>query len=207
LIDVYGTLLDVDLDRIWHGLAAPTGLHPDRLRQATDRHIPAVMIGRMSLPDAFAAGLNAHEIDATTDLLAEMIRLDSLLLAAHSDVHDDAVRFMRERRSAGDRIAIVSNSAANTRGLLDGLGLSETAHAVVLSCEIGSAKPDRRIFEHTLALLDVTAENATLIDDQLAYCRGATEAGLDAIHLSRAGSPEARVAGPTRVRSFDAIEP
>lgn len=139
----------------------------------------------MSLGDVFTVALASCGVGATAALVDEMVRIDAQRLADHCLVFDDAVAFMRSARSTRHRIALVSNCAENTRPLLERLGLHVLSDAFVLSCELGSAKPGRHIFDTALASLDVAADCATLIDDQIEYCRGARSAGSDAIHLVR----------------------
>jgi len=44
---------------------------------------------------------------------------------------------------------------------------------VVLSCEVGHAKPDRMIYQEALRRLSAAREQTLLIDDQQSYCDGA----------------------------------
>jgi putative hydrolase of the HAD superfamily len=82
----------------------------------------------------------------------------------------------------------VSNCAENTRPLLDRLGLSDLVDALVLSCEVGVAKPAPAIFRAALERLDVSAEDALFVDDQEHYCAGATAIGIRAVRIDRSGN-------------------
>ncbi len=57
-----------------------------------------------------------------------------------------------------------------------------------LSFEIGSVKPERTIFEHAGALLDVRPEEIVFIDDLEKNLTGAIEMGWKAIHLTKSHS-------------------
>lgn len=52
---------------------------------------------------------------------------------------------------------------------------------VDISSETGLLKPDPRAFEHIADVLDVSAEECILIDDQATYCEGARSIGMQAI--------------------------
>ena len=163
------------------------------------------MTGEVTLGAAFAAAVTTCGVTATDSLVSEMVRLDSRLLRHRCTVHADAVTFIRGATDRAEPTALVSNCAENTRPLLDALGLSSLVDAVVLSHEVGSAKPDRGIFVAALAALGSDAADTTLIDDQLAYCRGACAAGLHAVHLTRTGNPPERDPDIPTVASLEEI--
>jgi putative hydrolase of the HAD superfamily len=55
---------------------------------------------------------------------------------------------------------------------------------VVLSFEVGSRKPERRLFDLAADRSGVTPQECLLVDDLAANCEGATEAGWQAIHFT-----------------------
>jgi len=59
--------------------------------------------------------------------------------------------------------------------------LSGLFDVVVVSGEVGFAKPDREIYHHTADLLKVEPAECVFIDDRQAYVRGAEQAGMRAI--------------------------
>jgi putative hydrolase of the HAD superfamily len=75
----------------------------------------------------------------------------------------------------------------------------------VLSCEVGSSKPDASIFETALADLGADANETVFVDDQPTYCDGARRAGITAVCIRRDNRP---VAGDERiVRSLEEVVP
>ena len=99
----------------------------------------------------------------------------------------DTVPFLEALREAGIRTAFVSNCAENTRPLLDALGLSPLVDELVLSCEVGAAKPEPKIYQLALDRLGVEPRHAIFIDDQQRFCDGATELGIGAVRIDRRG--------------------
>lgn len=62
---------------------------------------------------------------------------------------------------------------------------------MVCSYDIGIPKPDPRIFQHTLGLLDVDASEAVMVGDSIkADIKGATNAGLEAVWVDNEGTSE-----------------
>ena len=105
--------------------------------------------------------------------------------AVGGERYDDVLPFLDTLRSRGIKIAIVSNCTEYTRELLVQAGVAARADALVLSCEVGAAKPAAQIFRHALDLLQVTAGAALFVDDQPAYCAGAVDLGITAVQIVR----------------------
>ncbi|MFF4764056.1 HAD family hydrolase [Streptomyces sp. NPDC001292] len=84
-----------------------------------------------------------------------------------------------ELRARGIRLAIVSNSWANTYPdrLRDG-----RFEPVLISGALGLRKPDPAIYQLLCARLDLPAERVAFVDDALPNVEGARRAGLHGIH-------------------------
>ena len=115
------------------------------------------------------------------------MRRDEDYTYAHTRLYDDTVPFLAWLRSQGLLIALVSNCADTTRALLEHLGVIPLVDAVVLSCEVGSAKPSPEIYVTALEDLGVAAADAVFIDDQPRFCVGAEAVGVRPIQIARDG--------------------
>ena len=85
---------------------------------------------------------------------------------------------LRARR-AGLLTGLLSNSWGN---VYPREGWDEMFHVIVISGEVGMRKPDREIFEHTLELLGVAAEETIFVDDLAANVAAAARFGLVGVH-------------------------
>lgn len=90
-------------------------------------------------------------------------------------------------RSRGIKTALLSNCAENTRDLLERLTLTPLVDAVVLSWEVGYAKPDREIHKESLHRLHAHRSNTTL-PGRSRVCAGQTH-DHEACLLIICGSP------------------
>ncbi|MBO8185776.1 HAD family phosphatase [Streptomyces sp. DW4-2] len=95
----------------------------------------------------------------------------------------EAVAALRGRA----RIAFVSNAWPDARpNLAPQLSVADEA---VLSCEVGFAKPDPRIYRHTLQLLGATAEESLFVDDVPENVEAARALGMAGhLHKDSAGT-------------------
>ncbi len=207
LIDVYETTLTIDFSVIWSEFGRISGVAPDRLRHAADDLADEVMVGLRTFRGALETALTRSGVATDDRLLDELMAADRRLLRDLAQVHDDAVDLLRRVRAAGHPVAFVSNCDDNTRQLLVDLGLAEQVDVLVLSHEIGSAKPDTAIYRRALAELRVVAESAVLVDDQQGFCDAARAIGLGAVQIARDEAAATDADGTAVVTSLDHIGP
>jgi putative hydrolase of the HAD superfamily len=91
-------------------------------------------------------------------------------------------------RAAGLRLVVVSNSDGTAEAGMVTCGLRDLVDAVVDSAVFGVEKPDRRIFEHALALAGAGAADAIHVGDlHAADVVGAIGAGIHPVLLDPFG--------------------
>ena len=112
------------------------------------------------------------------------------LAAAHQHPYADVNEFLERATDAGARLAIVTNGPPLAqRAKLARVGIREPIDAVVVSGEVGSAKPDPAIFRHALDLLESTPDAAWHVGDMLdTDVVGARNAGIRSVWLNRGGA-------------------
>jgi len=187
LVDVYDTILrSMFVERIT-ALAESLGVSVEdwlaeleKTRLDRDR-------GKLTTAAAYDQALRGLGIEPAPGLVDDLAQRDVEFTRAHTRLFDDTVPFFEWLRSEGILIALVSNCADTTRGLLEYLGMIPLVDAVVLSCEVGSAKPSPEIYVTALADLGVAAADAVFIDDQPTYCMGAEAVGVRPIQIVRDG--------------------
>lgn len=197
LLDVFDTMLSVDFGLAFSGLVAGSDLSAEEWRAGWQAYGGKSMRGAITQREAFSAtfrlaGKEPQDLDA-------LVRLDSDLLRQHATLHPDTEPFLEQVRAMGLKIAFVSNCAENTSALLSGLQLWERADAIVLSCEVGCAKPDAGIYRAALEALETTPQSAILVDDQAEYCAGAEALGLATVQISRFSQDPGAVKSLTEV--------
>lgn len=102
---------------------------------------------------------------------------------------DDVPGFLASLREAGIATALISNSSPRSQiARLEAVGLAESFDAVVISGQIGVAKPDGGIFEAALDLLELTGDGVWHVGDSLSTdVAGSTAAGIGSVWLNRDG--------------------
>ncbi|MGH4008983.1 MAG: HAD family hydrolase [Pseudonocardiaceae bacterium] len=102
---------------------------------------------------------------------------------------DDALPCLRALRALGLRLAAITNAAGDyQRAKLGALGLESTFDAVLISGELGVAKPHHAIFRRACRALGVLPVQAVHVGDRLdTDAEGARNAGLHGVWLDRSG--------------------
>lgn len=120
------------------------------------------------------------------------------LAASLYRLYDDAQSLLSSLQKANIRLGLVTNGASDTQRLkLQALGIEPYFTAVIVSGELGIAKPDPRLFVSALAQLEVEPAAACHVGDNLTTdVAGANAAGLVSVWINRhgvrrkAGDPE-----------------
>src|SRR3954454_16839536 len=113
--------------------------------------------------------------------------LEALLESLQFEAFADVAPALRDMRTRGLRLVVVSNWDCGLSQVLDRLGLLELIDAVVTSAEVAAAKPHARIFEAALAAAGCAPEEALHVGDSPeADVAGATAAGIRALLIDRA---------------------
>ena len=187
LIDLYDTLAWTDWPTMRAELEERFGIGEEQLLRAFTTTREARSIGAYGSAEGdLAAVLEAAGVPADADLVHELNEARARALAENG-VHlwDDSIPTLRELRGRGIRTAVVSNCDHATRPIVDDLGLAREVDAIVLSFEVGAAKPDPGIYRAALEAVGAGPEEAVFVDDQAWYCRGAEALGIRSFMIRR----------------------
>jgi HAD superfamily hydrolase (TIGR01509 family) len=187
LLDLYDTLAWTEWPTMRAELEDRFGLGEAELLRAFTTTREARSTGAFGSAEGdLAAVLEAAGVHPDPQLVHELSEARVRALA-DDGVHlwDDSVPILRELRARGLRTAIVSNCDHATRQIVDDLGLEHEADAIVLSFEVGVAKPDPGIYRAALAAVGAGPEEAVFVDDQAWYCEGAEALGIRSFLIRR----------------------
>ena len=189
LIDLYDTLVWSRWPSLRDLIERRTGLDEGELVRAFVRTRPARSVGSYSsVQGDMTAVLEEAGVADDPTLVAELVELERSFLVDGVHLYEDSVPVMRALRERGIVTAVVSNCSHSTRPIVDRLGLEDEADAIVLSFEVGVAKPDAGIYLTALERLRVAPDEAVFVDDQAAYCDGAMRVGMSAFLIQREGA-------------------
>ena len=88
---------------------------------------------------------------------------------------------VEQLKAAGLRVALLSNTEKARSVFLKNLGGYQPFHTVILSCDVGVAKPNPKIFKIALKQLDLDASQCLFIDDKKRNVDTAKKLGMDGI--------------------------
>jgi putative hydrolase of the HAD superfamily len=102
---------------------------------------------------------------------------------------DDAVPTVEWLRAQGCRLALLTNGASTLqRHKIERFDLAPLFDAILIEGEVGFGKPDPRIYTQALATLDVPAEDAWMVGDNLEWdVAGPQREGIAGIWIDARG--------------------
>ena len=108
-------------------------------------------------------------------------------LAEHYALFGDVRPCLAALRERGLLLGLITNNeSVHQRAKIKAVGLDELVDVIVISGEIGVAKPEAAIFAHACALLGVAPDEALHVGDNLHHdAHGAHAAGVRAVWLDR----------------------
>lgn len=126
---------------------------------------------------------------------------------AHWRAFPDALASLDRLAQDGFRLGVISNFDSRLHRILDGLGLRSCFECVMISTEVGYAKPAREIFVAAMERLGVSADKAAHVgDSEHMDVAGAQAVGMAGILLDPT-APEKPVLNDrgARVRSLASV--
>lgn len=201
LLDALGTLVHFEdpAPRLRAGLARTLGVEVTETAAAQAiREEVAYYRTHLHL-GADAAGLERVRT-ACAEVVVRSLGLRGVPTGLVLGVLLDAIRFepfaevpdaLRALRAAGLRLVVASNWDVSLHEVLARTGLARLVDGAVSSAEVGSAKPERRLFTRALALAGETEPAAAwhVGDSLLEDVEGARRAGLVPVLVARRGEP------------------
>lgn len=146
------------------------------------------------------------EVDRATSDAIEQRRFT--LVGRTYTLFDDVQPCLRALRARRLRLGLITNNEpVHQRGKLAQVGLADGFDAVVISGEVGVAKPDPAIFAHACAAIGVEPGRALHVGDRLDMdALAATAAGLTGVWLDRSGAHDATALDVPVVSGLGEIE-
>jgi putative hydrolase of the HAD superfamily len=198
LLDALGTL--VELPAPWPALVEELSA---RGVAVTEPEARAALEAEMAYYRAHHdEATGASELDDLRDRCTDVLRAalperargaadlrGALLASLRFRAYPEVPGVLAELGAMGIARVVVSNWDVSLRSVLDRTGLAPLLDGVVISAEVGAAKPDPAIFERALAVAGVPAQEAVHVGDTADVdMAGALAAGVRGIQLDRSGA-------------------
>lgn len=84
------------------------------------------------------------------------------------------------------QVGLISNAWSGLRAYIESQQFDDAFHHMVISAEIGMAKPDERIYRHALEKFGVAAEESVFVDDFIENIEACRAIGMHGIHFRTA---------------------
>ena len=112
-------------------------------------------------------------------------------LASYASWSDGAVSLLKCLLARRHPMALVTNGSQSQRAKIDAVGASVYFDTVLISEEVGIAKPDPAIFRQAMSRLNAAPERSVFVGDSLEHDMvGARNAGMMTVYLNRSGASD-----------------
>jgi len=185
LILDYGNVLTDPQREHWYGvMAAEAGVPTDAVHNAYSRHRHAYDSG-LPAPEYWRQVLTTLSWSSTgQDQGAIVARLIEADVSSWTEYREEMWDLARSFRARGGRTAFLSNGVPEVMSRIRAnRSLEQWFDVVVVSCEVGLAKPDPAIFQMCLSRLRVEPGRALFVDDRIENVEGAAGLGIRTFHF------------------------
>lgn len=191
LFDLYDTLLYLNSSLVTETrlqLAVRAGVDPDAWAALWRDNVLDRMLGKLGgLEDEIRTMLRQLGADPSAALVAELAETETTGWACAVTLYPETVPTLAALRERGLRLGLISNCSAQAGAVLERIGLAQHFDGVILSCDVGVAKPDRAIFEHACQTLRVTPQESMFVaDGAFTELDAAKSLGMVAVKIEQA---------------------
>jgi putative hydrolase of the HAD superfamily len=206
LLDLYDTVARTRWRELSDRISGELGVDVAALYRAYNLTRAERSIGAFDGPEGdMAAIVEAAGLATTPELIASLVAMERRFTEIGVELWEDSLPVVYELRQRGVKTALVSNCSHSTRGIVDRLGLVDAFDEVILSFEVGFAKPDPAIYREALRRVDVEPDRAIFVDDQQEYCDGAASIGIETYLIDRTGDATPDENGHRLIRDLRAL--
>ncbi len=182
ILDVDGVLIGGVAHSRWDAnIETDLGIRPKLLQEKFfEKHWQAIMRGHEPIEPALTEFLETHYPEVSIKMFLEYWHGNDAAVAHHVL---DAARNWKHR--TGNQLALATNQEqTRARFISEDLGFSNLFETLIVSCNIGHAKPEPEYYAQGDLLLGRTPDQKALfLDDMLEHVEAAIDHGWQAIHV------------------------
>lgn len=103
------------------------------------------------------------------------------VLTAAGEANHDLLEFIKQELKPVHKVGMLSNSASDALSSIFDQAHLDLFDDIILSFQVGLAKPDAKIYQLALERLELQPSEAVFVDDISQYCDAARQVGMSAV--------------------------
>jgi epoxide hydrolase-like predicted phosphatase len=179
IFDIGGVVLD--MSRVKHAIMREFDFKDEEQRIVPRKFTPAYLRGEIALNKIYSIGskrLNRPASEVKRKIFKAYMSMRPI---------NGMYGLLDKLKKSRIKLAVLSNATKPTVAINKKLRRYRWFKPVILSCEVGMKKPDRKIFYLTLKKLRLRPEECIFIDDLKEHVQVARKMGFNAIQFKNTG--------------------
>lgn len=182
MFDVGGVLMDDSIDPVYKSLNRKIG---KRVFERTKYVHQQALLGKITPQRRFT--MLSRKCSIPAGKLRKMLTYEYIRIIK---VNRDAVKIAERLRKNDYRTPIISNMTEMAKQVNKKRGLFVDFSPVILSCDVGMVKPQKRIYRLALKRVRAKPEECIYIEDRKEFLAAPKSLGINVIHFRSAAQLE-----------------
>ena len=191
IFDCGGVIIEHDRDRPHLFVATEFGIPYEEVKESLSKELREVSTGEEQeglFWERYAAKYNRRPPNGWLALYMGNYR-------NHIELVPGMFELVGRLHCAGYLTPMLSNVIPSNVAILTCMGVYNRFRPLILSCDVGMAKPDPRIYRYALQVLGLKPEETIFVDDSLENVEAAREVGMHAVQFHSASQLEEALEG------------
>lgn len=165
IFDLWGTLIyNLPEPTDYNEVAAKVGIAPRIFWETWRKYSRAALLGEIKSSEERARRV-LTELHGPVEAIPYLTQVDFNSRSANINFYPGVPEMLTNLRQQGFRTALISNCNYMTPNVINKIGLPEKIDEIILSCEVGAAKPDERIFQIAVERLQLKPRQCLYVGD------------------------------------------
>ena len=179
IFDIGGVLTYGRMESIYRELSKTFGIEENKLKEFRDKHINKLMTGHMKVEEFLLELKKDFKIKG--DVISQYIKIFRDIIPKNAN--EEVINLVKKLKGKY-KLGVISNTMELHEKINRQYGMFLDFDDVVLSSDVGIAKPDKRIYDLALKRIGLKASQCIFIDDRKDNLKTPRNMGFKVIHFT-----------------------
>ncbi len=192
IFDFGGVVVSDNRKTVFKDMAKKLGGSSKPVKVAVEKALPDYQTGKINNTEFCNRIASELRIDIP---ISKWQKIWGTSYIKHVKVDNKVMFLVKKLRNAGYKLAVLSNTEPPHAKFNRKTKRYKDFNTVILSCEVGLRKPDKKVYKLVLTKLNLKASECIFIDDEPRYVVAASKLGINTIHYKNPHQLKAELKG------------